>query len=150
MIYGVVDTTFARVDMGAVAIRELKDLDPDAIIERITVPGIKNTVWGAKKLIDKGCDAVVVLGWIGPKLVDKLSYLAASIGLIELQIRTGVLIIDVTVHEEEGKNEKELKEIAIDRTKKHIRNLLMLLKGDLTKYAGMGLRQGGPDVGPII
>jgi len=36
---GIVDTTFARVDMARYAIEELKNNEPSVIIERITVPG---------------------------------------------------------------------------------------------------------------
>ncbi|MEL9991626.1 MAG: riboflavin synthase [Thermoproteus sp.] len=147
---GVVDTTFARVDMASEAIDEIKNLAPDVEIKRVTVPGIKNTIWGAKRLIKEGCSALLVLGWVGPSLTDKLSYLAMSIGLIELQIHEDVLILDVTVHEDEAAGEKELRAIAIDRARKHARNLVALLRGDLSRFAGMGLRQGRPDVGPII
>jgi riboflavin synthase len=148
---GVVDTTFARVDMGSVAVDEIRNLMPDAVVKRLTVPGIKNTVWGALKLVKEGCDAVVVLGWVGPTQVDKYSYLATSIGLMQLQIATGVLVLDVTVHEEEGDgDEKRLKEIAVDRTRKHVWNLAQLLRGGLERYAGRGLRQGYPHAGEII
>ncbi|CCC81330.1 riboflavin synthase [Thermoproteus tenax] len=147
---GVVDTTFARVDMGSEAIDELRSLAPDVVVKRITVPGIKNTIWGAKKLMKEGCTAILVVGWVGPSLTDKLSYLAMSLGLIELQIQYDVLILDATVHEDEATDEGELKLIAIDRARKHARNLVALLRGDLTEAAGRGLRQGRPDVGPII
>ncbi|MEZ0319966.1 MAG: riboflavin synthase [Pyrobaculum sp.] len=148
---GVVDTTFARVDMGGVAVEELRLLMPDALVKRITVPGIKNTVWGALKLIKEGCEAVMVLGWVGPTPVDKYSYLATSIGLIQLQIQTGVLVLDVTVHEEEGGGDEErLKEIAIDRSRKHAWNLVQILRGDLSRFAGRGLRQGYPHAGEIL
>lgn len=147
---GVVDTTFARVDMGSIAVDEVRNLMPEVAVRRITVPGIKNTIWGAKRLIQEGCRAVVVLGWVGASTTDKLSYLAMSLGLIQLQIETDSLILDVTVHEDEAPSEAELKSIAVDRARKHVRNLVYMLRGDLSKYAGMGLRQGRPDVGPII
>lgn len=148
---GVVDTTFARVDMGSLAVDELRNLMPDAVVKRLTVPGIKNAVWGALKLIKEGCDAVIVLGWVGPTQTDKYSYLATSIGLMQLQIQTGVLVLDVTVHEDEaGGDEKRLREIAVDRTKKHVWNLYQLLRGDLSPYAGKGLRQGYPHAGEIV
>jgi riboflavin synthase alpha chain (EC 2.5.1.9) len=148
---GVVDTTFARVDMGGVAVDELKNLMPSATVKRITVPGIKNTVWGALRLVREGCDAVIVLGWVGPTQVDKYSYLATSIGLIQLQIATGALILDVTVHEEEGGGEeRRLREVAVDRTRKHVWNLVQLLTGGLERYAGKGLRQGYPHAGEIL
>ena len=150
---GVVDTTFARVDMAKYVIRVLSEEMPDAEITRYTVPGIKDIPVAARKLlIDEKCDAVITLGWGGPSTVDKYSYLAMSIGLIMLQIMTGKHIIDVTVHEDEAETPEELYEIAVDRAMKHALNLVRLLKygGEgLTKYAGKGLRQGRPDVGPL-
>ncbi len=151
MKIGIVDTTFARVDMAKPAIEEIQLVNPRAVIQRLTVPGFKNTPWAAKKLIDDGCDGVLVLGWIGKSLTDKITYAVASMGLMLLQLETGKLIIDVTVHEDEAENERELYNIAIDRARKHARNLILLLQGhDLSKYAGKGLRQGRPDVGPIL
>ncbi len=150
---GVVDTTFARVDMAKHVIRVLREELPNAEIIRYTVPGIKDIPVAARKLlIDEKCDGVITLGWVGPNPVDKYSYLAMSLGLIMLQVLTGKHVIDVTVHEDEARDPNELYEIAVDRAKKHAWNLAQLLKygGEaLTKYAGKGLRQGRPDVGPI-
>ncbi len=146
---GIVDTTFARVDMARFAVEELKSLRPATRILRLTVPGIKNTPYGAKRLIDAGCEGVLVLGWIGPTTVDKISYAVASMGLVMLQLETGVPIVDVTVHEDEAHHQRELVNVAEDRTRKHARNLLLLLTGDLSGQAGMGLRQGRRDVGPL-
>ncbi len=151
MRVGIVDTTFARVDMARYAIEELQAANPRVVIERITVPGFKNTPWAARKLIvEKECEGVLVLGWIGRELVDKLTYAVASLGLILVQLETGRPVIDVTIHEDEAKTETELLQVAIDRTRKHARNLLLLLQGDLSRWAGRGLRQGRPDVGPLI
>jgi len=145
----VVDTTFARVDMAPHAINALLSEMPGARVRRLTVPGIKNTPWAVKKLLDEGCDAALVLGWVGPTLVDKISYAVASLGLVLIQLETGKLVIDAVVHEDEG-DPGELRSIAIDRAVKHARNLAMLLLGrDLSRWAGMGLRQGRPDVGPL-
>ncbi len=102
---GIVDTTFARVDMAKYAIEELRNNEPSVIIERITVPGFKNTPWAAKQLINKGVDAVMVLGWIGPSLTDKITYAVTSMGLIMLQIEYDKPIVDVTIHEDEANNE---------------------------------------------
>ena len=150
---GVADTTFARVDMARYVIEVLENHLPNAEIIRYTVPGIKDLPIAAKKLIDEyKCDIVITLGWVGASNIDKLSYLAASIGLIMVQLLTNKHVIDVTVHEDEAKDEEELLEIAIDRAKKHALNLIRLITGGreaLTLYAGKGLRQGRPDVGPI-
>ena len=146
----VVDTTFARVDMAPHAIETILAELPDARIRRLTVPGIKNTPWAVKKLFDEGCDAALVLGWVGPALVDKISYAVASLGLMLIQLETGKLVIDAVVHEDEAGDPGELRAIAIDRAVKHARNLAMLVSGrDLSRWAGMGLRQGRPDVGPL-
>jgi len=149
---GVVDTTFSRVDMAKHAIEVFKEHLPEAVILRYTVPGIKDIPVAAKKLFDEGCEAVITFGWVGAKPVDKYSYLAMSIGLIMLQINVGKHIIDVTVHEDEANDPNELYNIAIDRARKHALNLVKLIKYGreaLTKYAGKGLRQGYPDVGPL-
>jgi len=37
---GIIDTTFSRIDMGSVAIEEIKKLEPTAEIFSCTVPGI--------------------------------------------------------------------------------------------------------------
>ena len=152
MKIGIIDTTFARVDMGSVAVEEIKKLEPTAEIIRWTVPGIKDIPGAAKRMIDAhGCDGLIVLGWVGREFVDKLSYVAYSVGIMLVGIFTGKPIIDVTVHEDESDDPKKLREIAIDRARKHARNLVYILRDPkyLTKWAGKGLRQGYPDVGPI-
>jgi riboflavin synthase len=149
---GVVDTTFARVDMARYVIDVIERELPGYKIIRHTVPGIKDIPAAARRLIDLGCEGIITLGWVGPGQVDKYSYLASSIGLIMLGIMTGKLIIDVTVHEDEAEEPEELKRIAIHRARAHAENLVALLKGGLqalTPKAGMGVRQGYPDVGPI-
>jgi riboflavin synthase len=150
---GVVDTTFSRVDMASHAISVIEENMPEAEILRYTVPGIKDIPVAAKKLLDMGCEAVITLGWVGGKQVDKYSYLAMSIGLIMLQVLTGKHIIDVTVHEDETDDPEKLVEIAVNRARKHALNLVKLVKyggSALTEYAGKGLRQGEPDAGPIM
>ncbi len=150
--YGIADTTFSRVDMGSIAYKVIRSEDDDSEIVRYTVPGIKDLPVAAKRLIDEGCDGVITLGWVGKTMLDKYSYLAASIGLIFVQILTSKHVIDVTVHEDEAEDEERLKEIAIDRATKHARNLVKLVrdgKNALTPFAGKGLRQGYKDAGEI-
>jgi len=149
---GVVDTTFSRVDMAKIVIREIKKIEPSAETVRITVPGIKDLPGAAHRLIkSENCDGVITLGWVGKNLVDKLSYVVSSLGLIMVQIIDDSIVIDVTVHEDEATDDKTLKKIAEDRAKKHARNLIYMVKDPryLEKYAGKGLRQGYPGVGPI-
>jgi len=150
--YGIVDTTFSRIDMGSIAYKIIKNEDENCEIVRYTVPGIKDIPVAAKKLIEEGCDGIITLGWVGKTALDKYSYLASSIGIIIVPILTSKHIIDVTVHEDEADDEEKLKEIAIDRTIKHAKNLVKLVKegkNALTKYAGKGLRQGYRDAGEI-
>ncbi len=150
---GVVDTTFARVNMGKIAVEVLEKYLPGYKIIRHTVPGVKDLPGAAKRILDSGCEGVITLGWIGLREADKLSYLAASVGLIFVELLTGKLVIDVTVHEDEAPDDPEkLKKIAIDRVEKHAKNLAILVKEGpqaLVDKAGQGLRQGYPDVGPL-
>jgi riboflavin synthase len=148
---GVVDTTFARVDMAKPAMEVIMENVPRAKIIRYTVPGIKDIPVAAKRVLERA-DIAMTLGWVGASPVDKYSYLAMSVGLMLVQVLTGKHVIDVTVHEDEAGSEEELYRIAINRAKEHALNLVtLLLKGGegLTPYAGRGLRQGVPDVGPI-
>ncbi len=153
MKIGIVDTTFARVDMGSIAEETIRQALPGCEIVRYTVPGIKDVPVAAKKLIEEeGCDGVITLGWVGRTLTDKLSYAVASMALQLVQLMTNKHVIDVTVHEDESEDPQELYNIAVDRARKHAVNLITLLtKGGsgLTPYAGRGLRQGREDVGPL-
>jgi riboflavin synthase len=149
---GIVDTTFARYDMAAIAIDELQSLSSAISIIRYTAPGIKDLPVSCKKLFDeKNCDLVMALGMPGPKPIDKQCAHEASMGLISVQLMCNKHIIEVFVHEDEVQNEKELAIIANNRTRKHAQNVINLLfhPDVLRKHAGKGLRQGFEDVGPI-
>ena len=50
----------------------------------------------------------MVLGMPGAKEIDKMCAHEASQGLITAQLMTNIHIIEVFVHEDEGKDEKEL------------------------------------------
>jgi len=150
--FGVADTTFSRVDMGKIAIETIRKLSPNSTIVRYTVPGIKDLPVAAAKLFEMGCDGVITLGWVGKTKLDKYSYLAASTGLINVQIYYKKHIMDVTIHEDESENEESLLNIATDRARKHAENLVKLvIEGGeaLTPYAGQGLRQGYNHAGPL-
>ena len=149
---GVADTTFARFDMGGSAIDELKNLGTGFKIERYTVPGIKDLPVACKKLIEeKECDIVIALGMPGAQPIDKQCAHEASSGLIQVQLLTNKHIIEVFVHEDEAKDEKELKWLAERRSREHAENVFKLIfKPDsMTKNAGKGLRQGFEDIGPL-
>ncbi len=149
---GIVDTTFARYDMAKEVIDEIKKRATNIKIIRRTVPGIKDIPVMCKKLLEEeGCDIVIALGYVGSSMIDKYSYLAYSIGIQLVQILTNKHIIDVTVHEDEAKNEKELLNLCINRAREHAINALnLILNPDkLSRLAGTGQRQGEKDVGPL-
>ncbi|HID26147.1 MAG TPA: riboflavin synthase [Thermoplasmata archaeon] len=149
---GVADTTFARYNMAKEAIEELKTLRNDIKIVRYTVPGIKDLPVACKKLFEEqGCDIVIALGMPGATPIDKQCAHEASLGLMLVQLLCNKHVIEVFVHEDEAKDEKELKWLAKRRTREHAFNVVDLLynPGNLTKNAGKGLREGFKDVGSL-
>lgn len=148
---GIVDTTFARYDMAAAAIDELRSMGTGFRIERYTVPGIKDLPAAARRLIDGGCDIVMALGMPGGAEIDRMCAHEASTGLIMLQVLTGVHVIEVFIHEDEAEDEEQLAWLAEQRAREHAQNTYNLLfdRDVLQKNAGMGLRQGFEDAGPL-
>lgn len=146
---GIVDTTFAREDMGAAAIDELKRTGTGFKIERCTVPGVKDLPVACKRLLDGGCDIVIALGMPGGKPVDKTCAHEASVGLIQAQLMTSKHIIEVFVHEDEAASDKELAKLAERRAREHAVNAYDLLfrPERLARQAGTGQRQGFADAG---
>jgi len=150
MKIGVADTTFARVNMGGIALDELKR-NASVPVERVTVPGIKDLPVACKKLIEeRHCDLVMALGMPGGKEKDRMCAHEASLGLISCQLMTNTHIIEVFVHEDEAADDRELAWLAEQRTREHAKNALRLAfhPQDLVKEAGTGQRQGFPDAGP--
>lgn len=150
MKVGIADTTFSRVNMGKIAIDELKK-HASVSIERVTVPGIKDLPVACKKLIEeKNCEIVMALGMPGGKEKDRLCAHEASQGLIMTQLMTNTHIIEVFVHEDEAKDDAELSWLASSRTREHAVNAvkLVLYPKELQKEAGTGQRQGFEDSGP--
>lgn len=151
MKIGIADTTFARVDMAKFAIEMIRK-NSSAKIERYSVPGFKDLPVACKKLIeDYKCDIVIALGMAGKAPIDKQCAHEAALGLQTVQLMTNKHIMEVFVFMDEAKTDKEVFDIAKNRAEKHALNSLALLKGktELTKYAGMGKRQGKDDAGPI-
>jgi len=151
-LIGVVDTTFARYNMGSAAVDELKSLGTGFKIIRRTVPGIKDLPVAAKKLVEEEeCDIAMALGMPGKADVDKICAHEASQGLIGVQLMTNKHIIEVFVHEDEAEDEKTLAWLMDRRAREHARNVYDLLfrPGELVRNAGMGLRQGFEDAGPV-
>jgi riboflavin synthase len=152
MKIGIADTTFSRINMGKIAIDELKKIS-SIPYERYTVPGIKDLPVAAKKLLEeRNCDIVITLGWVGRTQKDMFSYIVLSMGLVMVQLLTNKHVIDVTIHEDEAETEDELLMVAENRVREHVRNAVDLLVNPkrLQKLAGTGQRQGYPDVGPIL
>ncbi|MFQ5800818.1 MAG: riboflavin synthase, partial [Candidatus Hydrothermarchaeales archaeon] len=76
---GIVDTTFARYDMAADAIDEIKKTATGIKIIRTTVPGIKDLSVACKKLIEEeGCEMCMAFGMPGPDPKDKITAQVAS------------------------------------------------------------------------
>ena len=151
-LIGVADTTFARFDMGAAAIDELKKNGTGFKVIRYTVPGMKDLPVACKKLIEEQkCDIVIALGMPGGKDKDKVCAHEASQGLIRAQLMTNTHIIEVFVHEDEANDERTLAFLADRRSREHALNAYNIIfhPEKLTKNAGKGLRQGFDDVGPI-
>ncbi|MHA1145023.1 MAG: riboflavin synthase [Candidatus Helarchaeota archaeon] len=149
---GIADTTFARVDMGAMAIDELLQLTSKIEVVRYTVPGMKDLPVACKILFEQhDCAICMAIGMPGPADKDKICAHEASQGIINCQLQTGRHIIECFVHEDEAETPKELIEVCENRSRKHARNIFYLLfdKKWFIKNAGKGLRQGFPDAGPI-
>ncbi|MFH1285394.1 MAG: riboflavin synthase [Candidatus Micrarchaeota archaeon] len=149
---GVADTTFARVDMAKFAIAEMKSNFPYVSVVRVTVPGVKDLPVACKKLLEeRECDACIALGMPGKEAIDKQCAHEASTGIISAQLMTNKHIVEVFVHEDEGKDEKELMSICENRARKHARNVVLLVAKpeELTRNAGRGIRQGKENVGSI-
>lgn len=149
---GIVDTTFARYDMGSSAEAELRAAGTGFRIVRRTVPGVKDLPVACKKLIEEeGCELVIALGMPGKEPIDKTCAHEASMGLIAAQLATNRHIIEVFVHEDEAEDEKELARLADRRAREHALNAYWLLfrPEELRRRAGTGQRQGFEDVGRL-
>jgi riboflavin synthase len=151
MKIGIVDTTFSRVDMGAIAQDELKKSAPQAIVKRKTVPGIKDLAVECKKLLDSGCDICMALGMVGGAPIDTQCAHEASLGIQQAKLMTNKHIIEVFVHENEAWSPQELASIFDNRIRKHVQNAILLVDNpqSLVENAGKGVRQGKEDEGPL-
>jgi len=138
---GVVDTMFARYDMGAEALDELSDCPGFGttfeVVHR-TVPGFKDLGVACKRLIEQeGCRIVVALGMPGKAAIDQVCAHEASQGLMLAQLMTSTHILEVFVHENEEEDPANA--------------YWMLYEPEqLTRNAGRGVRQGYEDAGPLV
>ncbi|MEE8199030.1 MAG: riboflavin synthase [Thermoplasmata archaeon] len=149
---GIVDTTFARFDMGTAAEEELKGLGAGFRVVRRTVPGVKDLPVACKRLIEEeSCDLAMALGMLGPQAVDKQTALVADLGLQGVQLATTIPILGVFVYEEEAGDDDELAWLAARRAREHARNAYnMLFRPEVLRAnAGTGQREGFDDAGPL-
>lgn len=150
---GVADTTFARVDMAAHAVDELRATGTGFVVERYTVPGVKDLPVACKRLIEeRGCELVMALGMPGAEQIDKTCAHEASQGLIQVQLLTNTHIIEVFVHADEAEDDAGLAWLAERRAREHAVNAYDLLfrPERLERQAGTGQRQGFEDAGPAM
>jgi len=152
---GVVDTMFARYDMGAAARRELSECpgfnETFEVVSR-TVPGFKDLAVAAKNLIEREhCQIIIALGMPGSAPVDKQCAHEASTGLMSAQLMTSTPILEVFVHEDESEIPEILAEVFENRSRKHARNAYWMLFApeELARRAGTGERQGFDNAGPL-
>ncbi|MGD0312183.1 MAG: riboflavin synthase [Acidimicrobiales bacterium] len=152
---GVVDTMFARYDMGAEAVDELEACPGfGSVFEvvRRTVPGFKDLAVECKRLIEgDGCRIVVALGMPGKAAIDQVCAHEAAQGLMQAQLMTSTHILEVFVHENEESDPARLAAVCVDRARKHARNAYWMLyePEQLLRLAGQGVRQGYEDAGPL-
>ena len=153
-LIGVVDTMFARYDMGGEALDELAQCPGYGTVfttVRRTVPGFKDLAVQAKKLIEEeGCRIVVALGMPGKEQVDKVCAHEASTGIMTAQLMTNTPILEVFVHEDESDDPATLAMVFKNRSRDHARNAYLMLyePEELIARAGQGVRRGSPTQGP--
>ncbi|MDA8274848.1 MAG: riboflavin synthase [Actinomycetota bacterium] len=152
---GVVDTMFARYDMGAEAVGELEacpGYGERFEVVRRTVPGFKDLGVACKRLVElDGCRIVVALGMPGKAAIDQVCAHEASQGIMLAQLLTSTHVLEVFVHENEEEDPAKLAEVCVNRARKHARNAYWMLYDpeQLTRRAGRGVRQGYEDAGPL-
>ncbi len=152
---GVVDTMFARYDMGAAARAELAECPGHGrrfVVVSRTVPGFKDLAVAALNLIQRdGCDIVVALGMPGKAPIDKQCAHEAALGIMQAQLLSATPILEVFVHEDEAEDPAVLASVFENRSRRHARNAYwMLFEPDqLARRAGQGVRQGFEDAGPL-
>ena len=149
---GVVDTTFAQLDMGAVAVRRLRDLGSSDVIRR-TVPGIKDLPVACKRLFEQeGCELVMALGMPGDQPIDMQCAHEAALGIQWAMLAASRHIIEVFVHKgEAGGSPRTLRRLLKQRTLDHCQSAYDMVfdSAAMTARAGGGVRQGFESPGAI-
>ena len=154
-LIGVVDTMFARYDMGGEALDELKQCPGYGTrftVIRRTVPGFKDLAVAAKKLIEEDDARIIVaLGMPGKEPIDKQCAHEASTGIMSAQLMTNTPILEVFVHEDESDDPATLAEVFKNRSRDHAVNAYLMLyePEKLVERAGQGVRQGFANAGPL-
>lgn len=148
---GVVDTTFARVDMANYAVRALRARGTGFKVLRATVPGIKDLPVACRRMFLEGADLCLALGMPGRADYDKTCAHEASLGLLFASVLEAKPVVECFVFEGEASGPKELDALAQRRAEEHALNAYSLLfrPRDLARHAGEGLRQGFADAGPV-
>ena len=148
---GVVDTMFARVDLGSIARRALGESGTGFRVDRRTVPGIKDLPMACHALFDEGADLCLALGMPGRAEYDRTCAHEASTALQAVALRAGRPIVECFVFETEADGDRALERLARARAEAHARNAYAMLfrPRDLAARAGSGRRQGFADAGPL-
>ncbi len=152
---GVVDTMFARYNMGAAALDELANCPGHGTSFKVvtkTVPGFKDLAVAAKILIERDhCAIVVALGMPGKAPIDKQCAHEAALGIMQAQLITSTPILEVFVHEDESDDPNVLATVFENRSRSHARNAYWMIfePEQLRERAGQGIRQGFADAGPL-
>lgn len=155
-LIAIIDTMFARVDMGTIVETSLKGAPGYGElfqVVRTTVPGLKDIPVEVKVLIeDEGAAIVVACGWVGGADLDLQTAQVASLGLMATQLTTNTHVLEVFVHEREKATPQELGQLCEERCRMHALNALNLLfaRERLIERAGHGVRQGEDDAGPLL
>ena len=149
---GILDTTFARVDMAAAAIRALNERGTGFKIVRRTVPGIKDLPVAAREMFrQENVELVLALGMPGRAEYDRTCAHEASLGLIWAGLLETRPIVECFVFESEASTDRELDRLARRRAEEHALNAYAMLfrPQELSRARGTGLRQGFPDAGAV-
>ncbi len=148
---GLVDTTFARVDMARSALAALRGAGSGFKVVRRTVPGIKDLPVACRQLFAHDrVDLCLALGMPGKAEYDRVCAHEASLGLMFAGVLEAKPVVECFVFEDEAKDDRELDRLARRRAEEHALNAFHLLFRPkvLARSAGSGLRQGFPDAGP--
>lgn len=143
----IVDTMFARGDMGRIAKETIENYAKDKGLQieimKETVPGVKDLPVAMLRLLEQGAKAGICLGMPGSAAVDKTCSHEASMAIQQAQLMTRKTVLEVFVHEDEAEDE-QLAKVMKNRAEKHSLNLMWMIfePQELAKRAGSGERQG--------